>query len=215
MRNLSTFDRFVAQFEHALQTTLVPAVASRVSPAAGIDNAEQLSESSAQHASGLMRVNHVGEVCAQALYQGQAWVCREPAVKQMLLSSAQEELDHLAWTEQRLNALGSHTSYLNPLWYTGAFVLGAVAGKVSTAVSLGFVMETERQVGLHLQSHLSGDSPLPDTDAPSRAIVAQMLQEELAHAAHAQEVGGIELPNAVKMAMAGMAKIMTQTAYYI
>jgi ubiquinone biosynthesis monooxygenase Coq7 len=214
MRTFSFIDELIGHTDHAFKTVTMPANAERASPTLHLP-ASELTEVESRHSAGLMRVNHVGEVCAQALYQGQAWVSRNPINKTMLLQSAVEETDHLAWTEQRLSELGSHTSYLNPLWYAGAFILGAVAGKVSEAVSLGFVIETEMQVGAHLDRHLQSDTPLPATDARSRAIVKQMKDEELEHAAHARAAGGVELPNLVRLAMAGMAKVMTTTAYRI
>ncbi len=215
MRFLSNLDTLIEQVDHGLNILTKSATAERPSPADQLPLHEELSEAELNHAAGLMRVNHVGEVCAQGLYQGQALVSKNPVNKQMLLQSAIEETDHLAWTEQRLNELGSHTSYLNPLWYSGAFILGVAAGKISEAVSLGFVIETEMQVGAHLDSHLQGTSPLPSLDVRSRAIVKQMKEEEIEHAEHAQAAGGVELPNAIKLVMSAMAKIMTTTAYRI
>jgi ubiquinone biosynthesis monooxygenase Coq7 len=213
MRQSTQLDLLIAQIDHGLRTIASEAVSDRQSPAAYTESAV-LSEAERQHAAGLMRVNHVGEVCAQALYQGQAWVSQNQHNRDMLLAAAKEEVDHLTWTEQRLNELGSRTSLLNPLWYAGAFALGVVAGKISEAVSLGFVVETEVQVGAHLESHLQ-DTGLPLQDSPSRAIVSTMRDEELAHAEHARQAGAMELPNLVKLAMRGMAKIMTTTAYKI
>lgn len=215
MRQLSWSDALFAQVNSALSTLFTTAQAVRDNPASHLADVE-LSEAERRHAAGLMRVNHVGEICAQALYQGQALVSQHPPHREMLLQAANEEMDHLAWTEQRLAELNSRTSVFNPLWYAGSFVLGVAAGKVSEAVSLGFVIETERQVGAHLDSHLNGSddtSALPAQDVRSRAIVAQMRTEELEHAAHAQEAGGVELPNAVRLAMKTMAKVMTTTAY--
>lgn len=213
MRQSTQLDLLIAQIDHGLRTIASEAVSNRQSPAAYTESAV-LSEAERKHAAGLMRVNHVGEVCAQALYQGQAWVSQNQHNRDMLLAAANEEVDHLAWTEQRLNELGSRTSLLNPLWYAGAFTLGVAAGKISEAVSLGFVVETEVQVGAHLESHLQ-DTGLPLQDSPSRAIVSTMRDEELAHAEHARQAGAMELPNLVKLAMRSMAKVMTTTAYKI
>jgi ubiquinone biosynthesis monooxygenase Coq7 len=213
MRQLTRLDSLIAQIDHGLRTIASEAVANRQSPAVNIEQ-PTLSDAERKHAAGLMRVNHVGEVCAQALYQGQAWVSKNERNRAILLTAAQDEVDHLAWTEQRLAELDSRTSLLNPLWYAGAFALGVAAGKISEAVSLGFVVETEVQVGAHLDSHLQ-DAGLPVQDSSSRAIVTTMRDEELAHAEHARLAGAMELPNMVKLAMRTMAKVMTTTAYKI
>jgi len=165
-----------------------------------------------REAAALMRVNHVGEVCAQALYTAQAASTRDPALCRHLERAAAEETDHLAWTSARLEELGGRPSLLNPLWYAGAFGLGLLAGRLGDRVSLGFVMETERQVEAHLASHLDR---LPATDLSSRAIVAQMKEDEAAHAAQAASAGGAELPAPVKGLMRAAAKVMTTTAHYI
>lgn len=157
-----------------------------------------------------MRVNHVGEVCAQALYSAQALVTRNPALQAQLTHACLEETDHLAWTQQRLSELGERPSLMNPLWFVGAFGLGLVAGRLGDATSLGFVVETERQVGRHLESHLQ---LLPEQDHASRAIVAQMHADELQHAQMAQNAGASELPKPVKALMRLAAKVMTTTAY--
>lgn len=214
MRHFSLFDNALSQLGYAILTVATKAKIDRPIPPFE-PSMVALSPAEAAHAAGLMRVNHVGEICAQALYQGQAWVSQSPNNRDMLLQSAVEELDHLAWTQSRLDELNSHTSRLNPLWYAGAFTLGAVAGKVSEAVSLGFVVETERQVAAHLDSHLSGVNPLPASDTASRAIVLQMRNEEYEHGGHAAQAGGIELPKLVRLAMTGMAKVMTELAYRI
>jgi ubiquinone biosynthesis monooxygenase Coq7 len=159
-----------------------------------------------------MRVNHVGEVCAQALYTAQAAATGNRALKTQLEAAAREETDHLAWTRQRLDALGSRPSLLNPLWYAGAFALGFVAGKVSDRVSLGFVAETEDQVSAHLAGHLK---QLPAGDTASRAIVAQMKIDEEEHADAARHAGAVELPTPVKALMRGAARVMTTTAHYV
>ena len=160
----------------------------------------------------LMRVNHVGEVCAQALYQAQALSTSDPALRRQMLEAAREEIDHLAWTESRLEALGAHRSLLNPLWYAGAFGIGLVAGRLGDRASLGFVIETERQVERHLDGHLDR---LPAADLPSRAVVAQMKTDEAAHADHALAAGGIELPGPVRGLMRAAATVMTTTAHWI
>ena len=157
-----------------------------------------------------MRINHVGEVCAQALYSGQAAVARDPAVREQLLEAAAEETDHLAWCGERLRELGDRPSLLNPLWYGGAYAIGAVAGLVSDRLSLGFVVETERQVEAHLQGHLG---KLPASDQRSRAIVSQMKEDEARHAELAQAAGGVELPAPVRGAMRLAANVMRAVAY--
>lgn len=159
-----------------------------------------------------MRVNHVGEVCAQALYTAQALATRDPQLRRHFEHAADEETDHLAWTAERLKELGHRPSLLNPLWYAGAFALGLVAGRVGDRLSLGFVVETERQVEAHLQSHLER---LPASDHASRAIVAQMKVDEAAHAASALQAGAAELPAAAKALMRAAAKVMTTTAHYV
>ena len=159
-----------------------------------------------------MRVNHVGEVCAQALYSAQAAVTRDETLRAHLLEAAREETDHLAWTQERLDALGARPSLLNPLWFAGAFALGAVAAKVSDRASLGFVAETERQVAAHLASHLTR---LPEQDLPSRAVVARMKDDEERHATQARASGAMDFPAPVRMAMRAAAKVMTTTAHYI
>ena len=163
-------------------------------------------------AGALMRVNHVGEVCAQALYSAQASVTQNPTLRQQLLAAAREETDHLAWTQERLDALGARPSLLNPLWYAGAFAIGWAAAKVSDQVSLGFVVETERQVSAHLQSHLQR---LPTEDWASRAVVAQMQADEERHAEDALQAGAMELPAPVRSLMRLAAKVMTTTAHHI
>lgn len=173
------------------------------------EGATKLSDADKRKAAGLMRVNHVGEVCAQALYTAQALATPNKALREHFTKACIEETDHLAWTAQRLDALGSRPSIFNPLWYAGAFGLGLLAGRMGDALSLGFVVETERQVGAHLESHLS---MLPDGDHESRAIVAQMRSDELRHADDAAAAGATELPQPVKELMRAAAKVMTTVA---
>jgi ubiquinone biosynthesis monooxygenase Coq7 len=165
-----------------------------------------------RHSAGLMRVNHVGEVCAQALYEAQGHFARSYALKTQFSLAARDEEDHLAWTSQRLRELDSHPSVFNPIWYSGAFILGAVAARIGDAQSLGFVVETERQVEAHLESHMHS---LPENDSKSRAIVDQMRIDEIEHGAKAQALGAAKTPWPVRAMMKGMAKIMTTTAYYL
>jgi len=171
-----------------------------------------LESSEREHAAGLMRVNHVGEVCAQALYQSQKLFARNPEVQEMFHHSGQEEMDHLAWCETRLHELGSHTSYLNPFWYAGSFAIGMIAGLAGDKWSLGFVAETEKQVENHLESHLE---KLPQNDHRSRAIVDQMRLDEIEHGQAAVQAGGASLPRPVQQMMKAMSKIMTTSAYKI
>ena len=171
-----------------------------------------MSEQERAHACGLMRVNHVGEVCAQALYQGQALTSRDPALRDALRGAADEETEHLAWTEQRIAELGGRKSLLNPLWYAGALSMGLIAGRLGDKWNLGFLAETERQVEAHLDSHLSD---LPEQDLRSRDVVEQMRVDEIKHAETAVHLGAAELPEAVKKAMKFAAGIMTGTAYRI
>lgn len=159
-----------------------------------------------------MRVNHVGEVCAQALYSAQALTTRDPSLKHKFDQAARDEADHLAWTQQRLEALGSRPSLLNPLWYAGAFGIGWLAGRRGDRVSLGFLLETERQVERHLDGHLDR---LPAEDEASRAVVRQMKEDEASHAATAQSLGGEPLPAPVRWAMRAAAQVMTRTAHYL
>jgi 3-demethoxyubiquinol 3-hydroxylase len=171
-----------------------------------------LDESQRRLSGALMRVNHVGEVCAQALYNAQALATRDPALQRKFEHAAKEETDHLAWTEQRLKELGSRPSLLNPLWYGGAFAIGLLAGRAGDATSLGFVVETERQVEQHLASHLDR---LPAADLASQAIVSAMKADEARHAADAQAAGALELPLPVRWVMRAAARVMTATAHHI
>jgi len=176
------------------------------------DLAPPLTDAERRHAGGLMRVNHVGEVCAQALYQGQAAGAQDPRLRAFFVQSGLEEGDHLAWTRQRLDELEARPSVLNPLWYAGAYALGLLAARAGDARSLGFTVETERQVEEHLAGHMDR---LPAADASSRAIVAAMKDDEAAHAAAARRLGAAELPAPVKSAMRLAARVMTTTAYRI
>jgi 3-demethoxyubiquinol 3-hydroxylase len=208
-------DPLINTLDEALRTVMAPARGQRACATLPAQ-ATQLTEQEARHAAGLMRVNHVGEVCAQALYRAQALAAKDAATRAQLLHAAQEEADHLAWTQTRLDELQAKPSLLNPLWYAGAFALGLVAARAGDALSMGFVVETERQVEAHLESHLAlGAEGLPAGDHASRAIVAQMQQEEAAHALAATQAGAAELPMPVKLLMRGMAKVMTRTAYHI
>lgn len=173
---------------------------------------ESLTESERKHSAGLMRVNHTGEICAQALYHGQGIVSREPDLQEKLQQAAIEEGDHLAWCKQRLDELHSHTSYLNPLWYAGSFCIGMVAGMIGDKWSLGFVVETERQVIKHLEEHLS---KLPTQDACSHQILTRMEQDEAKHRDEALAAGAHELPGIIKRMMALTSKIMVKTAYWV
>lgn len=203
-------DRGLMAADAALKTLSGSTRAHRARPLAAA--AKPMSAAERALSGALMRVNHVGEVCAQALYQAQALTARSPALHAQMVAAAREEGDHLAWTEQRLRELGDRPSWLNPLWYAGAFALGLAAGRAGDAWSLGFVVETERQVEEHLASHLSR---LPDNDAASRAIVAQMKDDEAAHGRAAQQAGAAELPAPLRLAMRLAARLMTTTAHRI
>lgn len=211
-RHLSAFDRILIEAQRALATVLVmQPEPTRPSPAADIKQGE-LTDAERRHAAGLMRVNHTGEVCAQALYSGQAAVARSGATRSQLLAAAAEETDHLAWCGERLRELDSRPSLLNPLWYSGSFALGAAAALAGDGVSLGFVVETERQVEAHLGEHLE---KLPAADTRSRAVVRQMQTEEARHGRSAQDAGGAELPEPVPALMRLAAGVMKAVAYRI
>ncbi|MDP1683384.1 MAG: 2-polyprenyl-3-methyl-6-methoxy-1,4-benzoquinone monooxygenase [Burkholderiales bacterium] len=204
-------DRLIVEFDKGLRTLFAPAGTVRPLPGKQVDEAI-LSEPEKRLAAALMRVNHSGEICAQALYQGQALTARNPAAKAALEQAAQEETEHLSWCETRIRELGSHTSYLNPLLYTGSLAIGAFAGVLGDKWNLGFLAETEHQVEAHLARHLER---LPVQDAKSRAIVEQMKQDEARHATTALEHGGAELPLPVKLGMKLSSKLMTKTAYWV
>ena len=204
-------DQFLGAADRALRTLFSRGQAGRQCPVVPADKT-CLDADEQRQAAALMRVNHVGEVCAQALYAAQALTTRDAALRGQFEAAAREETDHLVWTRARLDQLGGRPSLLNPLWYAGAFGLGLVAGRLGDRVSLGFVVETERQVEAHLQSHLDR---LPAGDHASRAIVVQMKEDEAAHAAQALQAGAVELPAPAKALMRAAAKVMTTTAHYI
>ena len=205
------FDPFILEFDKALRTLFVPAPTVREVPGRQCAEAA-LSASDKAHAAALTRINHVGEVCAQALYQGQALCCRNQEIRKALTKAADEETEHLAWTERRISELGGRKSLLNPLWYLGALSLGAVAGRLGDGWSLGFLAETERQVEAHLDRHLQ---VFPVQDVRSRLIVEQMKRDEASHAEMAVRLGARELPLGIKAAMRLAAGVMTRSAYYL
>ncbi len=211
MRQHTTTDRWIGLMDQALRS-VVPGVsqAQRPNPSEAADS--RLTVNEARHVAGLMRVNHSGEVCAQALYQGQALTAKLPTVRQEMHRAAQEEVDHLAWCEDRLKELDSVPSLLNPLWYGLSFGMGALAGLAGDEYSLGFVAETEKQVGAHLKEHLS---KLPETDSRTRRILEQMYEDEMHHREQALKAGGKELPLPVKGVMTLIAKVMTKTSYVV
>jgi 3-demethoxyubiquinol 3-hydroxylase len=217
-----TLDEVISEFDRGLRSMVGISRMSRpipVSNAAGDadgmslpDDESQLSEEDRAHSAGLMRVNHVGEVCAQALYQAQKLATRSPQLKAKFEQAAREEEDHLAWTTQRLKDLDSRPSFLNPVWYVGALAIGLAAGRLGDRASLGFMAETERQVERHLDGHMS---KLPANDHASRAIVEQMRIDEASHAAAAIGAGAGEVPFPVRALMKAASKVMTRTAYYL
>lgn len=212
MRHLSPLDQFITQADHALRTVLgKPKITERHDPSDGLEEAS-LNNDERRLSASLMRVNHAGEVSAQALYQGQALTAKLDKVRDSMQRAALEENDHLAWTENRLLALSSQKSLLNPIWYAGSFALGALAGALGDKWSLGFVAETEQQVVKHLDKHLQ---QLPTHDQKSIRVLQQMKEDEARHATVAIEGGAAELPFAVKKLMAAMSKVMTSSAYYI
>lgn len=204
-------DSLIREFDTALRAITGATRSERASPADALEaDADSLDAAQRRHVGGLMRVNHVGEVCAQALYQAQKLSAHTPAVRAQMEEAAREEEDHLAWCAERIRELGTHPSLLNPLWYAGAFAIGWVAGRAGDRVSLGFVSETERQVEEHLTGHLDA---LPGDDRRSRAVIEQMRDDEIRHGASAREAGGIALPGPVRAAMRAAAKVMTTAAY--
>ena len=210
MRRLSASDRLIGGLAHALATSMGPAPVAAVPYPAEEDPEPPLDEAGRRHAAGLMRINHAGEVCAQALYLGQAAVSRDPELQRHLVAAAGEEADHLAWCARRLDELGDRPSLLNPLWYAGSFAIGAAAGLVGDRVSLGFIVETERQVESHLGDHLER---LPPGDERSRAVVRKMQADEARHGAEARSAGAVELPPPVPSLMAAAAAVMKVLAY--
>jgi len=211
-RHYSLFDKFIIEFDKALTTVAgKPETTSRPTPGKELEEAELTAEEHKQ-AAGLMRVNHAGEVSAQALYQGQALTAKLPQVRDAMEVAAREENDHLVWCQQRLDALSSHTSVLNPIWYAGSFTLGAIAGKIGDKWSLGFVAETEKQVVEHIDGHLK---IISEQDRKSRAVLEQMKIDEAEHGTKALEAGGAMLPTPVVKLMGLMSKVMTRSSYWV
>ena len=211
-RQLTPLDRLLVSANNALRTVATPAGrTARSNPAENILDAD-LDARQKRHAAGLMRINHAGEVAAQALYQGHATVARDKNIEEQMQRAADEEFDHLAWCEQRIHELGEDVSKLSPFWYAGAFAIGAASGVLGDKWSLGFIAETERQVCAHLDSHLDS---LPEEDAKSRAIVEQMRDEEEEHGENAIDAGAAELPAPIKGVMRLTARVMTKTAYWV
>lgn len=208
---MSELDRFIAGFDRALRAVAGVARAERPSPAQAVAETA-LEEGPKAHAAALMRVNHVGEVCAQALYQGQALTARDPATRRVLESAAREEEDHLAWSAERIRELNGRLSLLNPLWYAGSFAIGAAAGLLGDKWNFAFLAETERQVEEHLTGHLDA---LPSEDQRTRAVVEAMRADEVKHRLSALQLGGSELPEPVKRAMRLASRVMTTVAYRV
>lgn len=210
-RNLSFFDRALIEFDQALHTLIPGSVrADRASPALHHDTV-YTNDRDQRRTAGLMRINHTGEVCAQALYQGQALTAKQTHVHSAMTQAAREEIDHLAWCEQRLNSLNSRPSLLNPLFYGASFALGAVTGLLGDKISLGFVAATEEQVCQHLREHLK---QLPEQNHADRAVLEQMLDDEAKHRTVALEAGGAQFPQWLKRAMTTVSGVMTQSTYY-
>lgn len=208
MRATNPLEMRLAAIDRALRTVAATPSAHRNGPR--VATADRLTPEERREAGALMRVNHVGEICAQALYDAQALAARSPQARELFKAAAGEEGDHLAWTRQRIDELGSRPSFLNPIWYGGAFAIGWIAARAGDRVSLGFMAETERQVERHLERHLAR---LPVNDSQSRAIVSQMKDEEANHARTATALGGSELPRPVRWAMRLAARVMTTTAH--
>jgi len=205
-------DRFIIEFDKGLKTLAATAHSVRPYPDQNVSLSTELNSTEKRHAAALMRINHCGEVCAQALYNGQALTTKNPQTVRALEQASKEETEHLAWCEKRIQELGGRTSLLNPIWYVSSFTLGAIAGALGDKWNLGFLAETERQVGAHLNEHLDA---LPANDDKSRAILEQMKIDEAQHAATAIHLGGAELPSPIKAAMRGMSKVMTSTTYHL
>lgn len=211
MTNMGTIDRLISEFDKGLRTVFTTARSHRPHPDRDLGESP-LDETEKKHVAGLMRVNHSGEICAQALYNGQALTARSKTTQAALRQASEEETEHLAWCEKRLNELGSHKSLLNPVFYASSFALGALAGAIGDKWNLGFLAETEYQVGNHLKGHLER---LPAQDEKSRAILQQMQADEARHATTAMAHGAAELPEAVRKAMQLTSRIMTNTTYWI
>jgi 3-demethoxyubiquinol 3-hydroxylase len=213
MRYFNSIDKVIREIDSAVRTLVPPENRSskRAFPGEALANTP-LSITEKKHVAGLMRVNHAGEVCAQGLYQGQALTAQLTKVKQQMTDAADEEIDHLAWCEQRLRDLDSQPSVLNPVWYIGSLMIGALAGLAGDRFSLGFVAETELQVSAHLQNHLKN---LPIQDEKTRAILEKMHEEEAHHADVAKQAGAVTLPAFIKQIMKGVSKIMTKTSYHL
>lgn len=204
-------DSVILAFDWALNTLFAPAHCARPSPAVTVEEVPMTPEQKAKSAA-LLRVDHSGEICAQALYQGQAWSSGNALLREKLAAAAQEENEHLAWCEQRISELGGRKSFLNPLWYAGSFAIGAIAGSRGDRWNLGFLAETERQVERHLASHLSR---LPESDLKSRILLDQMRYDEAKHAGMAQAEGAAHLPWPVRTGMRAASKVMTTIAYWV
>ncbi|MDP3562462.1 MAG: 2-polyprenyl-3-methyl-6-methoxy-1,4-benzoquinone monooxygenase [Legionellaceae bacterium] len=213
MRRLMLVDHLIVGVDTALRTVCAPTkrMVTRVTPGCALPDVTMTTEEK-RHVAGLMRVNHAGEVCAQALYQGQAATAKLESIKSQMAAAAEEEVDHLAWCEQRLTELHSQPSLLNPFWYAGSFLIGALAGVAGDRWSLGFVLETERQVADHLQQHRER---IPSYDAKTQAILAQMQEDESAHAQIAAAAGAAELPFIIRQLMRGVSKLLTYSSYHI
>jgi ubiquinone biosynthesis monooxygenase Coq7 len=211
LNSLKNLDDLIIEFDKGLRTLFAQPRSVRPHPDQEMSE-PALSEAEKKQAGALMRVNHTGEVCAQALYSGQALTARNPATTAAMQQAAQEETEHLAWCEKRIQQLGTHTSLLNPLFYAGSFTLGSIAGAMGDRWNLGFLAETEKQVEAHLASHLQ---QLPVADLKTRKIVEQMQQDEAKHAEEAKQQGAAELPAPVKFLMKKMSKLMTRTSYYL
>ena len=212
LRELTFTDRLIGEIDKAIKVLGAPARSARHFPGSAEGVAETLAGDAAQRSVRLMRVNHAGEVAAQALYQGQALTARSESVAAEMRQAAAEETDHLAWCEQRLTELGGRTSLLNPLWYAGSWLIGAVAGTFGDRVSLGFITETEKQVESHLRDHLDR---LPAADTSSRAVLEQMKIDEIRHGAQAEALGGVTLPGPLRAVMGLTSRLMTHSSYWI
>jgi ubiquinone biosynthesis monooxygenase Coq7 len=208
---MPTLDFLIVEFDKALRTVFGNPTGDRPSPGLGVPDTEMSSDEKSGVAA-LMRVNHCGEICAQALYQGQALVARTDSTRKLLLQAAQEERDHLAWCEQRLHDLGGSRSVLNPLWYAGSFGLGVASGMLGDRWSMAFLVETERQVERHLDDHLTR---LPEYDRKSRKVVEAMRDDEIRHGDSGEQHGAAPLPQAIKLTMRIISRLMTRTAYWI